>query len=289
MRHLMRSILVLLFAAGIAHAGAIADLDQNQFQGDGGFGFDIPGEIGQLGIAGGGQLQYDTGTALSTPGDTAGHNPSGQFQNQTDGFNVTGGLDTIDVDWDQTQQSNFDGSTTGGGAYLFGGVNAQLGGAAGANNEQGTAGVAGGAQAGFSAAGVAGVSSDFSGSWQQEQVHNYGMVNQDQSTPNAAVQNQYGSMYSYTGAAVNLNGTGAEVSAAGVIQGGGSVVTNSGSESSAMNGQATAAGEAIAGGQTALAIGFQTHGYYQETNAPDGSAHQSQSGNVFTEVQAIAP
>ena len=285
MRHILRAVLVLLFTAGIASAGALADNDQFQGQFDGGFAGAGGGVAGQIG--GGAGFQIGGGFSAADPGDIA-----AETQNQQQStYNLSvadDGAGNFAVTETATQQSQISGSIASGGVAGSAQGQAIVVGTAGftAGGQFGVAGSAGAAIAGGGSGAFGGAAA---GQYQTQDGASF--YEQQSVGPNSYVYQtgtqEFGTAQGSGAAIVGVGG-----SAAGVVQAGGSVAVNDGN-AGGMYGGATAAGDAWATSGTgglaiagAEAYGEQTHSYQQEAASADGSNYQGQAGTVYTNVQA---
>ena len=285
MKRIALTVCALLLTASLSFAGAIAENDQFQAQGDGGFAVAVPGVSGHIGGAGGAQL--GGGYSAASPGDLA-----YEYQTQTQTNNDFAGADDGNGNFSAggwaTEQTQIGGSIASGGVAGQGGAQGMVGGSAGLSvgGQFGVAGSAGaaGAIGGSGALGGAAAGQlqyqSFDGAYEQQSVGPNSYVYQEGSQTFGTVQG--------SGAAI----IGAGVSGAGVAQAGGTMAANDG-QATAMQGHGSAAGDASAfaasGGLAvagAGAFGTQTHSYEQE--AAVGGSYQGQSGTVHTTVTAVA-
>ena len=285
MRHLMRAVVVLLFSAGLASAGALADNDQFQGQFDGGIAGAGAGIAGQIGGGAGFQVGY--GFSAADPGDYATEN---QFQQQgtynfsaaDDGAGNFASTETITIQGgDQFSESygGFAGSAQGQ-AIVVGTAGLTVGGQFGVAGSAGAAIGASGSAALGGAQAQNGQTQVAASQYEQQSVGANSFVYQ-------AGQQEFGTATGSGAALVGVAG-----GAAGVYQAGGSVAVNDGN-AGFMDGSATAAGEAWAvtgsagiAGADAEAFGNQEHMYEQGSVSADGSNFQYQQGYVSTQVQA---
>ena len=277
MKRLLLSLAMVLLTAGLVHAGAIGFNDQEQTQIDGGFGFDIPGENGQFGVGGSFQTQNNEGFGLSDGGDTA-FDAQFEAQGTNDGFAVYGGADNFQTTWDADQQMSGEGTTTFGGAYGYEGDQFQGGVAAGANNEQGSASIAGSAYLGASEVDAAAFSGETHVIATQQYEQSYSQTNDggDNSITQAGYQDVE------MGARADVWGTGADSGSAYVAQGGGTAAVNN-DLGTYQAGGGVAVAEAGGTGDH-YAEGFQVHAYENVNN--EGGSTQYQTGAVGTFVQS---
>jgi len=285
MRKLFTGLAIVLLSATLSYGAAGVTNGQGQAQTEGGVGT----AFGTIGGAAGGQYQYGIGAA--TPGDQA-YDLQGNLQTQNNGGFITDGAGNGSGSSWSTTQGQLGGGFADGGIYAYGQGQGQLGGAASANDGNGTNAVAGSAYIGASASGAATQGNAIAGAGQiQNYQGNY--VNTTAGPGSFIVQGGQQEATIVSGAAAGPGG-GAAIAGAGAVQAGGTLAQNNGGGTS-MSGRGTAVGDAgaaaVAGGNAVGAAGAnanQQHGYFQFNQNPSGSQQQTSFGVVGTNVNAGA-
>lgn len=280
-------VLAVLLSAGQAMAFALADNDQTQVQGDGGFA--AAGFLGAGQIGGAGGFQQGDGFSLAEPGDYATESQAqSQIQNDSVGASNGGGNFSGSA-WSVEQNQQSFSESAGG---IAGNWQAQaiVGGSAGVT-AFGQVGVAGSAGAAIGAS-VSGALGNAQAANQQDQTYE-GVYTQQSVNP---ITGGYVFQTGYQQLGTNISSgaafAGVGGASAGVIQAGGTAVQNNG-QGTSMQGAGTAAGAAYAvsggvgnAGGSAEAAGYQSHSYEQLNTSADGTSQQYATGNVQTQVYA---
>lgn len=276
MKKFILTLGVLLLSCSVSFGAAFVIDGQSQDQvaagiitPDFGAGVAIQDQGYQLGVDPDGQI----GVVAATPGDSAGSN---QFQTQTvaDTVVAADANSIIAVDYSSTTSQASTAITTGG---LAGYANQNVSGSAffGANDSNGTNGIAGSAN-GFDHQTLAGAvgASGAGAATQTIQSTDYLVAS---AGPTSAIV-QTGSSRTDVTTTSSIVGTGLDADRTTALQAGGSVATNNGAGTSMQGATGAVALQANTGG--AVGQMFQTHSYVQ--TAASGPYSQTQTATNFT-------